>query len=515
MFEGYDSVRQHGLGDVLREHRRSRPKMIAAVDGDMRLTFVELDSRVNRLVHALRAQGIGSGERILWIGQNSFRVLEILLAAAKLGAIFCPANWRMSAEETIRVIDDLDPQVVFWQELEVGEEARKAVGLHRGTRPWIQHDGVGEGSYEHFVAGHPDHDDDMRVDLATPVLALYTAAFDGYPKAALLSHQAILCQGLTSGYGFAIDETSVYLNSGPLFHLGTLNTTLAVFLFGGCNVFVRRVDAAEMLEVIQRERVSHAFIPKPTHEQIRELNAGGSYDLSSLWPTAGADIGEWRHPQVMPVHAPFTKRLGIYGQTETTGWMVMGWLGGEGSRPSPMAQVRIVDDEGNELAPGEVGEIVVRGPLVMTGYYGADEENARRTRDGWHHTCDLGKRLDDGSIVFIGPKTVLIKSALENIYPAEVEVCLKEHPAVGEVCVIGVPDPVWTQCVKAVVILRPGMTASEAELISHCRERIASYKKPKVVEFVTTLPRLGNGFIDREAVDRNFGGGGYPFSKAV
>jgi long-chain acyl-CoA synthetase len=174
-----------------------------------------------------------------------------------------------------------------------------------------------------------------------------------------------------------------------------------------------------------------------------------------------------------------------------------------------MMQMRIVDPDGNELPPGEVGEIVARGPAVMAGYHDRDDLNAERQRDGWHHTNDLGRREADGSLTFIGPKTRMIKSAAENIYPAEVEGCLNAHPQVREAAVIGVPDPTWTQSVKAVVVLHDGEEVSADDIIEHCRAHIASYKKPRSVEFVDALPRDGFA-VDYDALDERFGGGGYP-----
>jgi long-chain acyl-CoA synthetase len=174
--------------------------------------------------------------------------------------------------------------------------------------------------------------------------------------------------------------------------------------------------------------------------------------------------------------------------------------------------VRVVDTSGAEVAVGEVGEIVVRGAAVMNRYFRRDELNASRARGGWHHTNDLGRREADGSLTFIGPLTAMIKSAAENIYPAEVEACIAAHPAVREVCVIGVPDEVWAQRVKAVIAVREGMTVDDGELIDFCRSRLASYKKPTVIERTAALPRTPLGFIDREAVDAAFGGGGYPGS---
>jgi acyl-CoA synthetase (AMP-forming)/AMP-acid ligase II len=221
---------------------------------------------------------------------------------------------------------------------------------------------------------------------------------------------------------------------------------------------------------------------------------------------------------IAPAASEWTERPGGYGQTEAVGLATFVGLGapadGRAGRPSPATQVRIVDEAGDDVAPGDVGEIVLRGPTVMVGYWNRDDLNAARGAGGWHRTNDLGRREADGSISFVGPKARMIKSAAENIYPAEVEAALSSHPAVAGVCVIGVPDPTWAQAVRAVVVLRNGASADEAELIEHCRDRIASYKKPRSVVFTDALPRTGAGLIDRDAVDETFGGGGYPGTPA-
>jgi long-chain acyl-CoA synthetase len=507
----YDQVRLHGFGDMLREQARSRPQHIALVEQDTRYTYSQLHERINRLTHALRQRGVSSGSRLLWLGQNSYRVLELLGAAARLGAIVCPANWRMTAAETIRTLVDFEPSIIFWQESEVGDIAReaRAAGAEAGRPVWIQHDGSDEHSYEALLAAGADEDDESRVDPDLPLLAIYTAAFDGAPMAALLSHTTLMLQGLMNTQSQLIAETSSYLVSGPMFHVGVMMGTLATILAGGRCVFVSRPDAQTLLQVIAAERVTHAFLVHPTIEQMRQLNVDGRYDVSSLFNQP--DMSDWRMPMVMPASAPLVAKLGGYGQTEIGGLSVLLWLGGSGAgRPAPFIQVKILDEEGNETPSGTPGEIAVRGALVMNGYLGQTQENGRRTRDGWHRTNDLGLRKPDGSIVFVGPKTTMIKSGLENIYPAEVESCLRSHPAVADVCVIGVPDPTWTQNVKAVIVTRPGAEVSAEALINHCRERIASYKKPKMVAFVDALPRNSAGGIDRAGVDAAHGGGNYP-----
>ncbi|MEJ5254096.1 MAG: AMP-binding protein [Acidimicrobiales bacterium] len=501
------------IGDIAREHRRNYPSRIAVVDGDIRLTWPELDDRVNQLSNALASTGFGVGDRILWLGQNSFRILEALCAAAKLGGVLCPANWRQSAQELAFVIDDVDPAVVIWQDREIGDTVRAGRDLaSSSTARWIRHDAdvTDPHSYEAFLATGSSDDPLIDVDPASPVLMLYTAAFTGTPNGALLSHTAILVQDLVMGMMQEISNSYVYLNSGPLFHVATFMTTMATFHFGGTNVFTPRVDAEELCRLIHEERCTGAFLMRPTIEEILKVNADGRYDLKSLRTFAGRP--EWNEMITIDT-SPWARRPAGFGQTEVMGMLTLNAWGGEATgnagRPTPMARVRIVDPDGNEVPPGETGEIIARGPTVMNGYHRRPELNQARLAGDWHHTNDLGRREADGSITFIGPKGRLIKSAAENIYPAEVENCIRQHPAVRDVAVIGVPDPRWDQSVKAIVVLHEGQSVTAEEIIEHCRSKIASYKKPRTVEFVDDLPRKGWA-VDYDALDERFGGGGYP-----
>jgi acyl-CoA synthetase (AMP-forming)/AMP-acid ligase II len=506
----------HGLSfaDVLREQRRSRPEQVAVVDGDfgrdVRLTYPELDDRTNRLANALAAAGVGHGDRILWVGQNSFRVLETLAAAAKLGAMFCPANWRQSADELAFVLGDADPKVVIWQDKEIGTTVRAARELAGSSAAWLQHDAEGDGSYEAFLSGGSNDDPALEVDPSEALLMMYTAAFSGRPNGAMLSHTALITQGIVMARLADIDLDYVYLNCGPLFHIATFMTTLATFVASGTNVFTRRVDADELCRLIESERCTGAFVVGPTVKQILEANKDHRYDLKSLRAFRGKP--EWNEMITVDTSS-WARHPGGYGQTEVMGMLTFNTLAqaplGTHGRPSPLVQVGIFDPDDHELPVGETGEIVARGPTVMNGYWNRPEENVRRQRGGWHHTSDLGRREADGTITFIGPATRMIKSAAENIYPAEVEGCVAKHPAVAECAVIGVPDSQWTQSVKAIVVLNQGESATTDEIIEHCRAHIASYKKPRTVEFVEKLPR--DGFVvDYAALDEQFGGGGYP-----
>jgi long-chain acyl-CoA synthetase len=505
-----DLLHSLSFADVLREHRRSHPRQTAVVCGELRLAWPELDERVSRLANALRRDGFAAGDRILWLGQNCHRVLEGLLAAAKLGGVFCPVNWRQSPAELAFVIDDLAPRLVIWQAAEIGAAAEQARKQSASAARWLQHDASGEGSYEAFLASGDPSDPELPVDPASPVLQMYTAAFGGRPNGALLSHRALVLEGLVLSKVQDVGRDTVYLNCGPLFHVATLMTTLATFLWGGTNVFTPRVDAEELCAIVERERCTAAFLMGPTLQQMVEANRAGRFDLRSLRSLGGPP--DWI-AMTSRDESAWGRRPGGYGQTEVMGLLTLAALGegaqGSHGRPIPLVQVRIVDPEGLEMPPGEVGEIVARGPTMMNGYHARPELNAAKQSGGWHHTGDLGRREADGSLTFIGPRTRLIKSAAENVYPVEVEACIARHPAVAACAVIGVPDPVWTQSVKAIVVLKPGASAGAAEIVEHCRAHIASYKKPRFVEFVAELPRQGFA-VDYAALDARFGGGGYP-----
>ena len=238
----------------------------------------------------------------------------------------------------------------------------------------------------------------VAVSPEAPLLIVYTAAFGGRPNGAMLSHTACISQGLVFGHFTATSPSDVYLNSGPLFHLGTLMYLLATFVAGGTNVFVPRVDASLLCTVIERERCTGAFVVGPMLDQILAANRDGRYDLSSLRTPRGRP--EW-NAMTSPDPSPWAARPGGYGQTEAVGMMTFNCLGAEADgthgRPSPLLQIRVVDDADREVDTGEVGEIVARGPTIMCGYWNRPEENARRHRDGWHHTHDLGRREADGS----------------------------------------------------------------------------------------------------------------------
>ncbi len=505
------------LADLLRSYARSRGDALCLGAGDVRLSWRETDMRVNRCANALASAGVGPGERVLWLGQNSFRIQELLLACAKLGASFCPANWRQQPDELAFVIDDLEPRVVVGQEAEVGPAiaaARERSKAGAAAR-WLVHDVEGRAdSYEAFVAAGSPDDPEADGSADDPLLLVYTAAFSGRPNAAMLSSRALIAQGLLMAPWQGIDADSVFLNSGPLFHIGTFMPNLSAFATGGANVFVARAVGEDLCHAIADFGCTAGFVIGPMVDGIVEANADGRYDLSTFRGHRGNPAFD---SMVSPDPSPWGRNAGGYGQTEVMGMATFNLLAGprpgDGigthGRPSPLVQVRVVDEADAEVAPGDVGEIVVRGATVMNGYWNRPDLNAERSRGGWHHTNDLGRFEVDGTFTFIAPKGRMLKSAAENIYPAEVENAIRSHPGVADCAVIGVPDDVWVQSVTAIVVAADGHELDATAVIEWCRSRIASYKKPRTVEFVDDLPRTGF-MVDYDALDEQFGGGGYP-----
>jgi acyl-CoA synthetase (AMP-forming)/AMP-acid ligase II len=513
-----NTARQLTFGDLIRDHSRSYPRGTALVDGGLRLTWAQLDERTNKLANALRDAGLGPGDRILWLGQNSFRVYELLGAAAKIGAMVCPGYWRWAAPEMAYALGDFDPAAVFWQDEEIGETVAKARAEAEGavSALWIRHDTDGADGYEAFLAAGDPEDPAVDVDPGAALLVIYTAAITGRQSGSMLSHRNLIAMGVTTAWMGDIDDAAVFLNAGPMFHIGNYQFWgIPVFVHGGTNVVVRRVVAEELLPILANERCTHAYLMPPTIAELVRLNRDAGHDLSNLRGSIAAHLWEGTIPTDT---SRYTRNGGGegrgYGQTELTGFAVTGSFGGLGlgnaGRPGPFLTVRILDPAGAECPTGEAGEICARGDLVHLGYWNRPETNAERFRFGWWHTTDLGRREADGTVSFLGTTTRMLKSGAENIFPAEVENCIEAHPAVKEAAVIGVPNERWAQDVKAVVVLRDGATAGAQEIIEHCRARIASYKKPKTVEFLDALPRTNAYGKDYAALDERFGGGGYP-----
>jgi long-chain acyl-CoA synthetase len=489
-----DYLHSFSLADVVREQARTLPTEIALVEGSARWSFADVHRHTNGWAAWLRERGVGSGDRVAWLGPSDHRLLLLMLAAAKVDAVAVPLNWRCTTEELAFTVDHAQPALL----LATAEERERAVAA--ATR------GTNVVDVDAQPAPHPSDDDPgAGADDELPVLGIYTAAFSGRPRLALIPHRAIITQSLVlAAYRLVDPNDEVYLASGPMFHIGVLIKLFATFLFGRQTVLAPTMAASELCALIEANRVTSAFLFTPTIDQLVETNAQRQFDLSSLRDVPGrpSETHSEAWSEMTSWHPPESSGVVGYGQTETYAMVTFECRGprteARFGRPSPVAAIRIVDAAGNEQPVGEAGEIAVRGPQVMAGY--ADDD----APSDWRRTGDLGVRLPDGGVDFLGPIQEIVKTGMENVYPAEVEGVLRRHSGVQDVCVIGVPDDRWGQAVRAVVECAPGATCTSDELVEHVRAHIASYKKPRSVIFVEALPRL-NGSVDREQVRRNWG----------
>ena len=285
---------------------------------EQRLTWSEFDREVRQLASALHRAGVGPGDRVLWMGQNCHRVLQALAACAHLGAVFCPVNWRQSGGELAFVLDDADPKLVFWQEEEVGEAIRYARHAASTSPRWVQHDGFdGEESYAAFVGASASPPPQPRAVPEAPALMIYTGAFVGHPHGALLSNRAVTTVGVANAMVRGLRSGDVFLNSGPLFHLGTWMCTLAMYVLGATNVFVPRVDAELLLHVIADNRCTGAFLMPTTVSDLVALNASLQSDLTSLrWPSS---TPEW-DAMVSPDESLWAQRPGGRDRRRSVAW---------------------------------------------------------------------------------------------------------------------------------------------------------------------------------------------------
>jgi acyl-CoA synthetase (AMP-forming)/AMP-acid ligase II len=495
------------LYDLIRRNAQcfhNRPAWHEADTGTT-ITFGQFNARVERLAAGLQQAGIQSGDRIGVVGKNSLAFFQLYGAAAALGAIVLPINWRLSADEVAFNLNDCTPAMVFVDD----EFAALVAGIHDRLT-----------SVKRFVnltaSGPFDAFDPLFVDapFAAPevpadagLVIIHTAAVAGRPRGALLSHANLLCASLHLNYCFGLSTADVHLNLLPLFHVAGLFMAVNAFHAGALNVNMSKFEARKAVDLIQSRKVSVFFSFSPILGSILDEQANSGADLSSLQAVMGLDAAETieRYQQVSGGHF-----YNMYGQTETSCLTTMGRYDdrpGSAGRPIPLGLVELVDEADKPVATGQVGEITLKGPMVFKGYWELDEDNAHTFRNGRHHTGDLGRYDEDGFLWYAGrkPEKELIKPGGENVYPAEVEKAILAHPAVAQTVVFGVPDPKWKEGIKAVCVPEVGQSLTERELIEFVGGRIARYKKPQYVKFVDSLPEK-NGTIDREAVKALYGG---------
>ncbi len=480
---------------------------------DRRISFGELDGRVCKLANALLGLGCEKGDRVAVLSKNCIEYLEIYYACARVGLIAQPLNWRLAEAEVTRILNDGQPRLLACS-AEYQDLATKVVP-QTDIEQVLVFGADGDGSYEALVEGGSDKEPESSslVGDEDPVLILYTGGTTGESKGALHTHKSLFMGMLNQTVAERIVPTDVYMLTGQMFHIPV---GLAMnYMAHGCPVVLINFEARTALEVIQRERVS-AFLGITT--MLNWMMADEKFEEFDLSSLRNIQYGGGPMPKAVVAAAldkfPCTLIQG-YGQTEG---MTMSFLSQEdhveaiaGNHPERLSScgregfvtsIRLVDPEGEEVPrDGKTpGEIVVRSEANMVGYWRKPELTAETIKDGWMWTGDVATWDEEGYVFIVDRAKDMIISGGENIYSTQVEAAIHQHPAVLESAVFGIPDDEWGEAVKAVVVLKPGETATEAEIIQTASQHLASYQKPKSVEFVDDLPKAPTGKILKRAL---------------
>ena len=498
------------VADVVREAASTRGDHVAIRHRERELTYAELDERSSRLAQALLAAGVREGSRVAYLDRTAPEIVELLFATSKLGAVTVPLNWRLAPAELAAVLEDARPPVLIAGSsyAEIAEE----LATRLPTAPELVVLGP---DYERWLAAREAVDPHARAEPGDPVLQLYTSGTTGVPKGVLTTHRNLAAAAAASPF-WEFDSESVSLTPLPMFHIGGIGWAFLGLWNSATTVLVSEFVPEDVLDVVERQRVTNAVLVPTMLQQLTAVPGAAGRDYSAL-----RSIAYGASPITTPVLKAALRTFGcsfygIYGLTESTGGVAQldpadhdpggprEHLLQSAGRPFPWVELRIADlATGAELRAGETGEVWLRGPNVTPGYFNRPlETEAALTADGWLRTGDGGHLDADGYLFLTDRIKDMIVSGGENVYPVEVEEALAQHPDVGEVAVIGVPDERWGETVKAVVVVRPGGEPTAEELIAFARERLAGYKLPRSVEFVASLPRTPSGKVLKRELRR-------------
>lgn len=486
-------MRNEGLGSWPARRARKTPHRTALRHEDTALTYGDLHQRTARLAHALRAAGVRRGDRVAYLGPNHPAYLETLFATGLLGGVFVPLNTRLAAPEIAYQLHDSGARVLIHAPSHAAlvEEARGATGP-RTVIP------VGS-AYEDLLAASPAEPIDETVTPDDTALVMYTSGTTGRPKGAMLTHGNLTWNAVNVLLDHDVRADEVALVTAPLFHTAALNMlTLPVLLKGGACLLVPAFEPGRILDLVARHRVTFMFGVPTMYQQIARHPRWPEADLTSLrmLTCGGAPVP----PSLIATYqARGLTFLQGYGMTEASPGVLfldaehaVSKAGSAGVQHF-FSDVRVVRPDLTPTEPGEPGEVVVRGPHVMPGYWGLPRETTAAFTDGWFRTGDAATTDADGYVTIIDRLKDMIISGGENIYPAEVENVLLSHPDVADCAVIGVPDDRWGEVGRAVVVLRPGAAPEPGALLAFLDGRLARYKIPQSVVVTDALPRTASG----------------------
>ncbi|MGH8790718.1 MAG: AMP-binding protein [Cupriavidus necator] len=495
------------LIDVFEANARRHADGIAFHHGTV-TTHSAFLQRTEQLATGLQRCGIGRGDRVAMLSRNRIEFMELIGAAAQLGAIVSAINWRLSAAEVALVLEGDDPKLVlvedeFWALLDPMLEKTGAQpepvcldGRRDGFRSMADLYDIG-GQFAPVEAGADD-----------PVLLIHTAWSDQRPKAAMLSHRNLLANAVQLQLVWGLSQKDVHLCCLPLFHSTAISLTLATQLAGGSSVLLSAFDAAQTVALIQSHQATLFAEFAPMLESLMNASPDAATRMGSIRHVCGLDAPDTIRK--FEAACPSATFWSGYGQTEASGLVTLGrFRDAEGSvgHGLPLCAVEIIGDDGRPLAEGEQGEITVRGPGVFLGYWKRPADNEWVFRSGRLHTGDAGRLDGQGRLWYCGrlPSKELIKTGGENVYPQEVEGVLRQHPSLADVAVIGVADPKWGEAVRAVCVKAAGMAPQQQELIDFVGARIAHFKRPRTVVFVDALPKKADGSNDRDRIRTLYG----------
>lgn len=489
------------LAGIIEHHARRQPDGIAIRYGELQWSWADWASRIRRAAGALRDAGVGRGQCVAVLDKNHPACLEILFAAASIGAVTTVVNWRVIGDELVHVLEDSGARVLF-----VGAELRPAAQAAAGRIPGLRRIVTIDDEYESLLAAAAPVEADPEVHESETALVIYSSGTTGRPKGVLLSQRALVNHSANLAPAFPFAAGDANLVAMPLFHVGGIGYCLFGIRAGVPTIMTREPDAAALLGAV-RAGATHAFFVPPVIARFLDAGQAATAAVSSLrYIVYGAA------PMPLPLlHRalstwPDTNFVQVYGQTELCGAVTA--LGDADHRDATRAhlqlsagkavlgtEIRVVDPETGEPVPsGEAGEIWVRSNQNMSGYLNRPEATAETiTDDGWVRTGDVG-RLDADGYVYIEDRLKdMIITGGENVYGPEVESVLIEHPAIADAAIIGVPDDFWGESVKAIVVTTEETDAQD--IIDFCRGQLAGFKCPRSVDFVPSLPRNASGKI--------------------
>ncbi|HEU5103601.1 MAG TPA: long-chain-fatty-acid--CoA ligase [Roseiflexaceae bacterium] len=492
----------------------------ATMCGERRRTWQEFGERVARLAGALRGLGFETGGRAAILALNSDRYLEVYYAVAWAGGIIVPINIRLAPPEISYALNDSGASILIVDDAFAAmlpalsgklDIVREVVFAGDGPTP------AGARNYEELLtAAKPIPDAERRGDDVAGIF--YTGGTTGQAKGVMLTHSNFLSQAINVLAALQCDEDWVYLHAAPMFHLGDISGMLALTMCAGSHAFISKFDSVDTLRAIQAYRVTYIVLVPTMINMLVNFPSVQDYDLSSLKLIcyAGSPMPETLIARAMEM-LPRCGFLHAYGMTElsplatfldpkyhTLDGPLAGKLRSVG-RPIPSITLKIIDSEDHEVPRGTVGEIVVRGPNVMKGYWNKPEATAQVLRGGWMHTGDAGSMDEDGFVYIVDRLKDMIISGGENIYSAEVENAIYQHPVVAMCAVIGIPSETWGEAVHAIVVPKEGQEVDAEAIIVHCKGLIAGYKCPRSVEVRREpLPISGVGKILKSELRRQF-----------